>query len=110
MSGHAHVQIADTAKGLAHELYDNLMFDNRLKEIWTRQHPDATPKQLEDAFVAKHWGKCIPMARATLAHMLTTNISEVLKASILDALIKDQTLRHGRETGAREISAMPRRK
>ena len=103
-SAHCHVMVADVAKAAAHELYDALMFDNMLNELWRKRFPNLGPKKLEAKFVSMFWGKCIPFARATLAQLLRSPIDDRQKESIVEALALDATLIRGR-TGAE--SAMP---
>jgi len=89
----AHLAVAKIAREAAAELYETLMGDNQLRAEWLRQHPGKTEKQLLMLFVRKHWGKCIPFARATMARMLDSPLPPHLKDEILDALIKDRSLR-----------------
>jgi hypothetical protein len=81
---HCHILIADTAKEMAGSLYEELALDDLFYKI--------NPSQ--KAFIASQWGKFVPQARATLAQMLETDISDSLKLQIEDALIKDNALRH----------------
>ena len=98
---HCHFLIKETAQGICHELFDQLMKDDMLFGLWKKRNPGCTTKQLETKFVARMWGKpeALAGARATLATMLNHPIDEVLKNQILDALVKDNTLRRGREAG-----------
>jgi hypothetical protein len=93
---HVHKLIAETAQGMAHELYDTMMSDNTWYSLWKSWHPDANAAQLEAAFVAKNWARLIPAARAILAGMLAQPINDVLKQTIYDALLLDNTLKRGR--------------
>ncbi len=105
---HCHVLIAETAKKAAGELYEVLMTDNVVYTAWRRQNVGASAKALESRFVARNWPRCIPVARATLAHMLTLPIDETLKESIHEALCLDATLMRGRDQG-RELALTPPR-
>lgn len=94
---HAHKLVAETAEGMAHELYDTLMGDNAWYDAWKRKNYDTrSPKALEHRFIAAHLGKLVPQARAVLAGMLRTNIDEGSKQDILDALCADNELVMGR--------------
>lgn len=95
-TAHCHVMVAEVAKAAAHELYDTLMFDNALNELWRKRYPNLGSKKLEDKFVAMYWGKCIPFARATLAQLLRSPIDDRQKESIVEALALDATLIRGR--------------
>jgi len=50
-----------------------------------------------EEYVEKCWPLYLDAARATLAQLLTTALDDSLKDQIHDALIKDATLRRGRE-------------
>lgn len=92
-----HVRIADVAKAAAGELYERQMGDNLFYEEWKRQNPGATPKQLEERFIKRNWGKCIDFARKTLTMMLTRDdIAESMKDEIMVILEQDQILRNRR--------------
>jgi hypothetical protein len=106
IQAHCHRLIADTAKAAAHELYDKLMGSNQLFDEWKRQNPDASPRELERRFVARLWGKCVPVARATLARLLTQAIDPALKEEIYEALCDDATLSRGRFTSAEIVEAL----
>ena len=102
-SAHCHVMVKEFAVEAAGCLYEKVMGDNKVFEEWKRQNPDCTPKQLEERFIARNWGKCLDFARATMAAMLRGPYPEVLKDQILDALIKDGTLNRGRRNGYRRM-------
>lgn len=104
---HCHKLIAKVAQGLCSELFDALMQDNEIYDEWKRQHPGASRKGLERAFIGKYWGSSIPHARATLAHMLTLPMSEVEKEEIAEALALDNTLIKGRNDNVRQIASLP---
>lgn len=93
---HCHRLVAETAKSAANELYDTLMSENRYYEAWKKKNPGASAAALRSRFVTRNWGKCIPVARATLAHMLSKPIDEVQKELIMEALVLDNTLLYGR--------------
>lgn len=101
---HCHILVAKTAQDLTRELFDAVMQDNKIYEEWKGKHPGASKKGLEEAFVKKYWGQAIEGARATLAHMLTLPLDEVLKEEIADALILDKTLMKGRAEGLRQLN------
>ena len=92
----AHKLVAETAKAMAHEVYDEVMRDNGLWKQWKRICPELTRELLEERFVMLLYPRLLESARATLARLLTTNIAEGLKADIHDALVKDQQFREGR--------------
>jgi hypothetical protein len=89
-----HIKIAEVAKSAASHLYDTMMEENCFYEMWKKQNPDATPKQLEQRFVQKNWTKCIDFARTTLTLMLTKDdVSEGVKDEIMEILEQDQSIR-----------------
>ena len=94
---HCHKMIRATAIEMAGALYDEVMKDNKLWAHWKAICPELTPTLCEIKFIELLWPKLIPEARATLARLLTTGLSEDLKTSIADALIVDNTLMRGRE-------------
>lgn len=49
-----------------------------------------------DEYVRLSWGLYVESARSTLAKLLSTNIPEALKAQIHEAIIADNSVRHGR--------------
>jgi hypothetical protein len=85
---HAHKMVAETAKKMAEEVYES--WASRSNEFY------AEHRTLEQ-YVNSCWALYLDAARASLAQLLTTNMDEVLKNEIHDALIKDATLRRGRE-------------
>jgi len=93
---HAHKLVYQTAVGIAHELYDNLMSVPAFYAEWKRLNPEATAKQLETRFVKRHVGKCLPQARATLTLMLRGPHDSALKEQIHEALCLDAALVRGR--------------
>lgn len=94
---HCHPMIRATAIEMAGELYDIVMRDNKVYAKWKKMCPDLTPTTAEIAFIELAYPKLLEQARATLAGLLATNIAQNLKAEIHDALVKDNTLRRGRE-------------
>ena len=85
---HAHKLVAKTAMEMAQEVYEkNAGKSNDFYE----KFPD------REAYVSSCWALYLDAARATLAQLLTTNMEENLKIEIHDALVKDATLRRGRE-------------
>lgn len=103
-SAHVHKDVAEVAKAAAHELYDQLMHDDLLFSEWKRKNPGASAKALESRFVARNWGKCIPVARATMARILATSRDDDLKAKVYEALCLDHTLIRGRVAPARVLN------
>jgi hypothetical protein len=97
MPAHCHKLLAETAKAMAHELYDTMMLDNEWYQIWKRRNQGKGARALELAFVAKNWGRLVPNARATLAEMLGNPLLDpALAEQIYDALLLDSTLVRGR--------------
>jgi hypothetical protein len=100
---HAHRQVVDTAKDIAREIYSALMQNNHRYLQWKKtalpMFPDGSPtnQQLEDLFVNECFPSQIETARATLAGLLATPISEDLKSEIHDALVKDAPFAEGRK-------------
>lgn len=92
LKAHAHPLIAETAHEMAHALYETLMSDNWWYDRWKEQNPGLSSVQLETLFVRRNVEKLLPQARATLAQMLATGISEDLKEQIYEALVMDKTL------------------
>lgn len=101
---HVHFLIAGVAQGMAHEVYAELMQRNDWYSLWKAEFPDLNSKQLEERWVSRNWGKFIEGARATLAGMLAQPLDEVQKQDILDALIKDASLKKGRREGLRQLN------
>jgi hypothetical protein len=95
---HCHPLLRATAIEMAGELYDLMMKNNEQWSEWKNMHPEfgGNLAQLEIRFLELKWPELIEDARATLAGMLATNISEDLKQQIFDALVKDQGLRMAR--------------
>jgi hypothetical protein len=85
---HAHKLIAKTAMEMAQEVYEKNA--SRSNEFYEK-YPD------REAYVSSCWALYLDAARTTLAQLLTTNMEESLKEQIHEALIRDATLRRGRE-------------
>lgn len=96
MTAHCHKLVAKTAREAAGELYDLLMSNDKMFTEWKRQNPGCSSKQLESRFIEKNWGRCLQIARATLAMLLNGPLEECLKDQIVEALCLDTTLRRGR--------------
>lgn len=95
---HCHKTIRKVAKEAAAIHYEMLMSSsNVVYQMWKIQYPGLTPAQLQQAFVNRHWSKCIEMARATLGALLTTHIDETTKLEIVEVLALDSTLIYGRK-------------
>lgn len=100
---HAHRDVAKVAQEAANELFDTVMSNNLVYEAWKAKHPGASAQGLRKAFVRDNWAKCLPLARATMARMLSEPIDDRLKESIVEALALDQTLMLGRERRVAEV-------
>jgi len=94
---HAHKQVAEVAKSMAHEIFDQIMtkrgdiFD-RLK----KQNPEMSTKELEAFFVAKLYPTLLVEARASMAAILRDPSNSHLHPDIYEALLLDNTLLRGR--------------
>lgn len=84
---HAHKLVAKTAQDMAQEIYETLASKNDFYE----KYPD------REKYVKECWPLYLDAARATLAQLLAGNMEDRLKAEIHEALLKDATLRRGRE-------------
>lgn len=96
-TAHCHHLLRSTARSMAKEVYEEMMRDNTTYALWKKQCPELTPHLARKKFVHLLWPHLLEQARATLARLLTTNISESLKEQISDALIKDNLLREGQK-------------
>lgn len=105
MVAHCHKMIAEAAREICAASYGEFMSDNYLRRCWQSQTPDMTEAQREAAFIARKWGRYVPVARAMLAHSLTTHTDEAIKEEIMEALCRDATLRRGRRTPKTLIGA-----
>ena len=99
-SKHCHKLVAETARAMCHELFDTLMHDNAWYDVWRRQNPGMSARQLEAAFVARNWGRLVQSARATLAAMLSGPYDDATKTRVYEALCLDNTLIRGRGASA----------
>lgn len=100
-SAHCHKQIRTVAKEACALHYEMLMSSsNVVYQMWKKQHPGLNAKKLQQAFVNKHWSKCIELARSTLGALLTQPIDERTKEEIMQVLVLDSTLIRGRQTPA----------
>lgn len=89
----AHRLIAKTAQALAGELYERLMGDNLMYELWRNQNPGLGSAALERKFVRVNAEKCLEVARATLSGLLLSpGLDEKVKDEIVEALSLDRTL------------------
>lgn len=91
-----HRLIRATAIEMAGALYDEIMRDNRLYEMWKRVYPALSGPDMEAAFVEMMWPKLIERARATLASMLHEQEQSGLRDEIATALIADNQFRAAR--------------
>lgn len=85
---HAHKLVAKTAMEMAQEAYEKNA--GRSNDFYEK-YPDM------EAYVSSCWALYLDAARTTLTQLLTTNMDENLKDEIYQALVKDATLRRGRE-------------
>lgn len=90
---HCHIMVRSVAIELAGAVYDEVMRDNKVYEMWKEVYPALSGADMERAFIEMMWPKLIERARATLAGMLTGNYSSDLKDQIADALIADNQFR-----------------
>lgn len=103
-SAHVHKLVASVAVNCAAELYETMMGDDAYYAAWKRRFPGASPKALARKFVEANWGRCIPVARATLARLLADpTIAESHKATIMEALELDASLMKGRQQPMRIV-------
>lgn len=107
---HVHELVASVAVNAAAELYETLMGDNVMYDAWKKRHPGMSSKALGRKFISDNWGKCIPVARATLAAMLRNpTISLDYKESIVEALALDSSLMKGRAQPATVVGTTTER-
>ena len=99
--GVVHKEVAKVAKAAAGEHYEVLMRDNLLHNLWLKQNPGLTSKQLESRFIAKSWPLYVRFARSTMSLLLgRPGVDEKTKEAIYEALLQDGTLTIGRKTPA----------
>lgn len=101
---HCHKLVAETAKGLANDLYEDLMGHNELYSKWKATHPSLNADGLRRAFVARNWNRLVEPARTTLALMLRGEIDNAAKEQIYEALVLDATLIRGRQRPAMQLN------
>jgi hypothetical protein len=102
MKVHAHRLVARTAKEMAEALYEECMTDNAVYAHWKSLCPDLSPNILRVRFVKLMLPNLLDAARATLAKMISTPLTEQLKAEIYDALILDSAFKRGPATAERQ--------
>lgn len=100
--GLAHELVVETAKAMAHELYEELMQRNDWYILWKSWHEEGTSaKALEASFVERNLPGLLAGARTILAKSLATTTDPVLRETIYSALLADATLAR---PGARGIA------
>ena len=97
--GHCHKMIKATAQELAGAMYEELMADDFMFTAWKKKCRGMHAKNLQKRFIARYWGSCIPIARATLTTMLRGTLDEAVKEEIYEALCLDATLIAQRAAG-----------
>lgn len=98
---HCHKKIRELAKEACALHYEMLMSSsNVVYKLWKIQHPNLNSARLQQAFVNRHWSKCIELARATLGALLREPIDEKTKEEIMQILVLDSTLIRGRKQPA----------
>ena len=109
---HVHPLVASTAVDIIMASFETLMGDNRLfsmlkSEAEEKLRREATPRELEQHWLERNWGKGVEAARATLARMLDPAASPGLdndaRERIHVALVLDNSLQMGRK-GREEFS------
>ena len=102
---HVHPMVANMAIDRIMFVYDQVMSNDALWKTWKEAHPGYTPKQLENAFLERNWGKAVEDARATLAAMLnpatSPSLDEEARIGIHEALVLDASLKMGRPQRSR---------
>lgn len=93
---YAHEQVVAVAKEMAHELYAEMMKDNRVYADWKSQCSELTPEKAESAFVEMLYPKLLEPARHTLATMLGEARYAHLHEGLYMTLCQDYILRQGR--------------
>lgn len=99
---HCHAMVRMIAIEMAGELYDELMRNNEQYSEWKGMNPGLNATKLEIRFIELKWGELIEDARATMAQLLASNMSEELKQPIFHALLADNELRVHRLQRARD--------
>lgn len=94
---HADKLVFETAVKMADAVFDEAMSkDNALWRGIRAKHPSKSIDALRRIFSRALAPELLGDARATLAQMLSSNISPALKEEIYDALLRDKALRRGR--------------
>lgn len=93
MTKHCHEMVAKVAKQMAGEIFETMMAKNKWYEAYKKSHPKIAPARLQNHFISTQWHRYVSSARTTLAAMLKTNTSPVLKEQIRQALILDNAVR-----------------
>lgn len=96
---HAHTLVAETAKDMAHTLFEKTMQDNSFYSAFVANNPGRTLGELESLYITRMWPVLVEQARATLAGMLRSGIDEGVKERIMEALVLDNSLVRGRRAG-----------
>jgi hypothetical protein len=92
---HCHKMVADTAKGMAAAVYEELAKNNAWYEL----------NRSQQVFVEKTYGSLIEQARQVLAQMLSSKtVEEQQKEIIFEALLLDKSLQQGRGVRSRVIN------
>lgn len=108
--GNAHKLVAETAKGLAGAMYEEMMTVD--DEVWAEmkeRFPDTPRAALQDKFIDLMYPRLLSEARATLAAMLNGPLPEGLKDEIHEALVLDNNLKGGRKMQLRRPNNMAQR-
>jgi hypothetical protein len=82
-----HPLIASTAKEFAAACYEQCA---RASNEWYAKNPS------QDEWVEASWGLFVETARSMLAKTLQGNMEQSLKDQVYEAIIADNTVRHGR--------------
>lgn len=104
---HAHELVAEVAKGIMHEIYDQFMQDNKGYREWRDANPSLTGPELEAEYVRTRWGLAIPAARAALTMRMQQTLDPKESDSIMEALVLDASLRAGRGPGWLQEAVLP---
>jgi hypothetical protein len=85
---HCHKMVAETARGMAEAVYEELARDND----WYKMNPDRA------VFIEAAYGSLIAQARQVLAKMLESlTVAPEQKELIFEALVLDKSLKGGRD-------------
>jgi len=92
---HCHKMVAETARGMAAAVYEELAKKNE----WYALNPSQT------IFVETTYGSLIDQARQVLANMLESKtVTPEQKELIFEALVLDRSLKGGRDTRNRVVT------